>query len=552
VLLVGINAKYIHSNLAIRYLSKVDTRCHFREYSIADREETIAADLYKSGCRIFMFSCYIWNITHVLRVCEILKKADSGLTLALGGPEVAFSAEACLCENQQVDFVLCGEGETSITAFVDALQSGDFESVPGLYYRKNGTVAQSGLPSAEADLEQLPFPYDDADMKNLQHRIVYFETSRGCPYRCAFCLSGGAGSLRFLPLHKVEQAIDFFARHKVPLVKLVDRTFNADPHRALAIIEMIKQKNSGTTYHFEIRAESMTQALIESLQTAPTGMFQLEIGVQSVNPATLEKVNRKPQHEKLEQVVHALSQNNNIHLHLDLIAGLPGESFEAFVHSFHVLMGMRPHQLQLGFLKRLKGSTLQAPGSRFADFPPYEVICSDAMSYSELLRLKAAEDVLEKYYNSGMFEKTVPYILETHYKNREFYFFDELASFLAMHRGTVGQKALYETLYAFFEAHFADETVAHHLIFDYALRHRDYLSFMQPVPHLKEWAFAFLKDESLVSTYFEKYVGEKPVILYKKLHFVPIGKRIFAFDYEGKACGVDVTEAFEAVRQHNL
>ncbi len=550
MLLVGINAKYIHSNLAIRYLSKIDKRCRFCEYSIADKEESIAADLFKSGARSFLFSCYIWNMSHVLRICEILKKADPSFCLILGGPEVSFDPEDCLLAHRFVDCILTGEGEGSITPLANALETGDFSLVPGAYYRLDGNVVKSERLVCETDMLALPFPYEDEDMPALKNRIVYYETSRGCPYRCAFCLSGAAGSLRFLPIQKVKEAVVFFARHNVPLVKLVDRTFNADPKRALAIIDIIKQYGKNTTYHFEIRAESMTEALIKSLQEAPRGMFQLEIGVQSVNEGTLKNVNRKPDISRLCEVVQALKKNDNMHLHLDLIAGLPGESFSAFVHSFHTLMKLRPHNLQLGFLKKLKGATLMAPGSVFADFPPYEVVHSDAMSYGELLRLKAAEDMLERFYNSGAFKTTIPYLLETYYQGKEFYFFDELAQYFAAHQGNLSQKALFESLHKFTLERFNDGQVAEHLIYDYALKHRDFLSFMPPRQGLKEMVFEFLKNEKMVAQYFENYIGQKPVALYKKLHFVPIGRRIVAFDYEGEGRACDITEACEACFAH--
>ncbi|MGN1059692.1 MAG: DUF4080 domain-containing protein, partial [Clostridia bacterium] len=541
--MVGVNAKFIHSNLAIRYLARLDRRCAFREYTVSDRAEHIAADLYQTGERVLLFSCYIWNIECVRRVCEILKKADSGLCLSWGGPEVSFDPARQLAENPAVDFVLCGEGEPSLSLFADALTEGGFDRVPGLWYREDGTVKQSREPAREAVMDELPFPYTEADMAALRNRIVYFETARGCPYRCAFCLSGGAGSLRFLSLDRVEQAVDFFARHRVPLVKLVDRTFNADPDRALSIIEAIKRRGGETTYHLEVRAEAMTEPLIQSLQTAPEGMFQLEIGVQSTNPDTLRGINRSPAFERLAYVVRALSQNRNIHLHLDLIAGLPGESMADFIQSFEQVMALRPHQLQLGFLKKLKGAALRAPGSAFWDFPPYEIVHSDAMSYEELLRLKDAEEMLERYYNSGAFQASVSYILDTYYVGRAFAFFCEIAEFSGTDTAPQGQKALFEILYRFGMERFGDRGIADRLVYDYSLRHRDTLSFMQSGDGLKARAFEFLKKPERVALYFADYAGEKPVTLYKKIRFVPIGRRIFAFDY-GKTAAVDVTAEF--------
>ncbi len=544
MLLVGVNAKYIHSNLAIRYLTQVDSRCKFKEFTIQDKAEHIAASLYKTGERVFCFSCYIWNIDIIYRVCEILKKADNGLMLGLAGPEVSFDPEEQLGKHPFVSFVLCGEGEPALSPFLNALEDGTFDRVPGLWYRTDDGICSSDVPSKEADLDMLPFPYTNEDINALSNRIVYFETSRGCPYRCAFCLSGSAGALRFLSLEKVQKAIDFFASHRVPLVKLVDRTFNADPQRALAIIEMIKARGDGTTYHFEIRAEAMTEPLIRSLQEAPKGMFQLEIGVQSVNEIVLRNINRRPAFLKLCQVVEALQVNRNMHIHLDLIAGLPGESLDEFIHSFHKVFALRPGMLQLGFLKRLKGAELLAPGSQFCDFPPYEVIHSDRMTYGELLSLKEAEEVLEQYYNSGLFETILSYLLETYYSGREFFFFSEMADFIRQNDRPKGHKALYETLYCFGKDKFGDKEIAERIIYDYCLRHRDSLSFMHGGDDLKAPAFEFLKKPERVRLYFAHYAGEKPVTLYKKIRFVPIGSRIVAFDC-GHMLAADVTSEFE-------
>ncbi len=544
MLLVGINAKYIHSNLAIRYLAKVEPRASFCEYTISERPEEIAFRLFQTGKKNLLFSCYIWNIDHVLKVCEILKKADADYRLVLGGPEVSFSPEEILQNYSFIDFILCGEGEYAISPFADSLKTFDFSAVPGLYYRDNGEILKSLLPSAETELCDLPFPYDKQDMAALKGRIVYYETSRGCPYRCAFCLSGGAGKLRFLSVERVHRELAFFEALDVPLVKLVDRTFNADPRRAYEIIEGIKERGGKTTYHFEIRAESMTEELIQSLQEAPKGMFQLEIGVQSTNPETLMAIHRKPDFERLCQVVRALSKNKNMHLHLDLIAGLPGESLPAFIQSFHQVIALRPENLQLGFLKKLKGSDLSSPGSEFWSFAPYEVIHSDAMTYEDLLLLKQVEEILERYYNSGAFPTSISYILKTYYPGREFHFFQEMATFLGDASAPKSRKTAFEDLYLFSEEKFSDAAVKESLIYDYCLQNRDSLSFMKNGDGLKTKAFEFLKRPERVKLYFADYAGEKPVVLYKKIRFVPIGSRIIAFTYEGKGAR-DVTAEFE-------
>ncbi len=543
MLLVGINSKFTHSNLAIRYMVKMDSRFRFREFSIADRPETIARELFSSGARAFLFSCYIWNIETVLKVAEILKKAAPDFFICLGGPEVSFRAEDILEEKPFLDAVLTGEGENAITPLGDALSSGDFSAVPGLCYRAGESVVKSLLAAKETAMEDVPFPYDEAELSALSNRIVYYETSRGCPYRCAFCLSGAAGSLRFMDVSRVESELSLFEKCGVSLVKFIDRTFNADPHRALSIIERIKERDASTCYHFEIRAETMTEALIETLKTAKPGLFQLEIGVQSTNPEVLRNIGRNPDFSRLKEVVLSLSENKNLHLHLDLIAGLPGEDMESFLRSFHQVIALRPDNLQLGFLKKLSGSSLTAPGSEFADFPPYEIIRSDKMSHGDFLRLKRAEEMLERYYNSAAFPAAIPYLLDTFYAGREFTFFEAMADFLAGDLAPKSLKTQFEELYRFCYP-FAGEVFREKLIFDYAKTHRDTLSFMKKGDYLKEQAFAFLKEPQRVAKYFADYAGEKPALLYKKIRFVPIGARVIAFDDE-KGRAEDVTMEFE-------
>ncbi|MBQ9915483.1 MAG: DUF4080 domain-containing protein [Clostridia bacterium] len=543
MLLVGINSKFTHSNLAIRYMVKCDSRFSFREFSIADRPETIARELFSTDARVFLFSCYIWNIETVLKVAEILKKADPGFFICLGGPEVSFRAEGILEENPFLDAVLTGEAEMVITPFGDAVATGDFSLVPGLYLRRGESVVKNLLPAKETAMEDLPFPYDETELSALSNRIVYYETSRGCPYRCAFCLSGAAGSLRFMDTDRVARELTLFENNKVPLVKFIDRTFNADPRRALSIIEGIKERDGETCYHFEIRAETMTNELINALKTAKKGLFQLEIGVQSTNPEVLCAIGRTPDFERLSEVVSSLSENKNLHLHLDLIAGLPGENMESFLRSFHQVIAFRPDNLQLGFLKKLSGSSLMAPESEFASFPPYEIVKSDKMSHRDLLRLKRAEEMLERYYNSGAYPTAVPYLLDTFFAGREFTFFEELAEFLAGDLSPKSLKTQFEELYRFAYP-FAGETFREKLTYDYARTHRDTLSFMKKGDYLKEQAFAFLKEPQCVAQYFTDYAGEKPAVLYKKIRFVPIGTRIIAFDDE-KGRVEDVTKEFE-------
>lgn len=529
-LFVAVNAKFVHTNLAVRYLkNNCDVPSEIREYSINDDLGRVCADIFKTGIKTVLFSCYIWNIEYVLRICEVLKKADSNITIVLGGPEVSFSPEEIIEKNDYIDIIVCGEGELALDKLKDAV----------LTY--NGTP-QIIKNEEYVDLDKLVFPYEGEDLSLLDGKILYYETSRGCPYRCAFCLSGAYGKVRYLSLERVKREIEFFIDNNVKLVKLVDRTFNADSKRALEIVEFIKEKSKGTTFHFEIKAEIMKDDLIDSLISAPKGMFQVEIGVQSTDKNTLLNINRTADIEKLKYVVKRLMQNDNLNVHLDLIAGLPGESMESFINSFNEVLSLFPHVLQLGFLKRLKGSALNDEGSKFSEFPPYEVISSDRMTYSDLLILKSVEEVLEKYYNSGSFKESMGYILNTYYKDKPFDFFLGLGEFYeAKAESSLSKKAQFELLKEHCDKTLKDEKVVQAIIFDYCRAYRDNLSFMKPTKGLKERAFEFLKDTVNVNKYFSCHEERLPVQLYKKLRFFQIGKKIYVFDYIKKNY-YDITE----------
>ena len=542
-LLVAINAKYIHTNLAVRYLRQT-TGCEIREYSINDRTETVMADIYLSGKKTILFSCYLWNIRMVLELCSRLKKADSSIQTVLGGPEVSFSAEEILSEHPYVDFVIRGEGEESVPVFLAAKESGDFRTVLGLSYREMGKII-TNPPAPVPELDSIPFPYDDGELEDLSGRLIYYETSRGCPFRCGLCLSSATTGVRFLPLERVKKELLAFILAGVPLVKLVDRTFNADNRRAVEIVNFIKEHSEKTCFHFEVKAETMSEELVDALMGARKGLFQLEIGVQSTNPETLSKIKRGADFGKITDVVNRLKKNGNIHLHLDLIAGLPGESYAQFARSFDDVFSLRPHDLQLGFLKKLKGATLDTKGSRFTDEPPYEVIHSDAMSYAEILLLKDIEDVLEKYYNSGTFSRSLSYLITEDDASSAFCFFEKLARFFR-EKGYSGQalsrKSLYEILCEFGEREVKAEQIQEYLAFDYLTHYKDHLSFMH-ADDLKQRAFEFLKTEGIAEKYFPQRKDEKPTELYKHLRFYRFGEKVFAFDAEN-AINCDITADF--------
>ncbi|MBQ9991058.1 MAG: B12-binding domain-containing radical SAM protein [Lachnospiraceae bacterium] len=460
ILLVGINAKYIHSNPAIYSLQayakahlaedeKESCRIELAEYTINQRKEEIIADLYGKKPDFLAFSCYIWNWSMVQEIFTTFHKLCPYTVIWLGGPEVSFTAETILDAYPFLTGIMVGEGEQTFTEICRYYNSRktiplsaekkeeDFcrEESGGIPYHWEipGVVTRQGRgPVRElTELNEIPFFYQD--MEAFQNRIVYYESSRGCPYRCSYCLSAIDKELRLRNLDLVKQELQFFLDHRIPQVKFIDRTFNANHTHAKAIWEYLEKHDNGVTnFHFEVAADILTQEETEILGRMRPGLVQLEIGVQSVNNLTLREINRPARTDKLGQKVKLLQKNRNIHLHLDLIAGLPKEDYESFKASFNEVYALGPDQLQLGFLKVLKGSPIWEKAEEYdiiyEDKPPYEVLFTRWLSYEELLRLKGVEEALEIYYNSGQFIYTVA-MLEKEFSS-PFTFFEELALFM--------------------------------------------------------------------------------------------------------------------------
>ncbi len=514
-LFVAVNAKYIHTSLAIRYLrNAVGDGADIFEASINDNVFSVAEDIYKMGHKHILFACYIWNIENVIKISKLLKAADKTLLITFGGPEVSYDADRILAENPHIDHVICGEGESGIKDFV-----------------KNPPDRGIYSFAAVEDINSIPFPYRKGELEALRDRLVYYETSRGCPYNCAFCLSSAVKGVRFRAVETVEKEILELAKSGVTLIKLVDRTFNADNKRALSLVEFIKAHTKGVTFHFEVKAESMSDELVDALKLSPSGMFQLEIGVQSTSPETLLRINRKADVKKLCRVVRELSENRNIHLHLDLIAGLPKEDMKTFIKSFNDVYKMRPDDLQLGFLKKLSGAAISEADGVFSDFPPYEVISTDAMSYGDILRLKGISRCLERVYNSGEFKATLERLQEEY--ETPYDMFDELAENIDF-KNPISRKRIYELIYAFCKGKFGDERLRDSIVYDFCLSNRDYLSFMERSDMASRKGKAFVKNDEKVERYFPEYLSLRPEDRYKRLRFEIIGNVFFAFDTSTK------------------
>ncbi len=420
IVLAAINAKYIHSNLAIHSLRAYAVQAEeemqaiqIREYTINQPFADILKDIYKSQPGFLGLSCYIWNRSLVDSLLVEIRKILPETWIWVGGPEVTYDAVRYLEDHPAVDGVIRGEGEASLLGLLRHFQAGnpvdELLSVPGLTLRHGEDICDTGSREL-LDMDELPFPY--YDLWDFANRIIYYESSRGCPFSCSYCLSSLDKKLRFRNLELVKKELLFFIEQKVPQVKFVDRTFNCDRQRVLEIWRFLAEHDQGVTnFHFEIGADLLGSEEIACMRGMRPGLIQLEIGVQSTNPDTIREIHRRTDLAKLRSNVEQIRQGRNIHQHLDLIAGLPCEGYESFAQSFDQVYRMYPQQIQLGFLKVLKGSRMErmaeSYGCVYMDREPYEVLKTKWISYEEILALKRVEEMVEIYYNSGQFCRTL-------------------------------------------------------------------------------------------------------------------------------------------------
>lgn len=435
ILLTAINAKYIHSNLAVyslrAYAGEYREHIELAEYTINHYRGQILADLYQRQPDVLCFSCYIWNLEMILQVAEEYYKLRPEVPIWVGGPEVSYETEAFLREHPFVTGVMMGEGEEVFANLCRYYleDMGSLEEIPGLAFRQGDNVRMNPWEK-ELSLSTVPFCY--SQMEDFSHRIIYYESSRGCPFRCSYCLSSIDKRLRFRDMELVKNELQFFLDHKVSQVKFVDRTFNANRAHAMEIWRYIREHDNGVTnFHFEVAADLMTPEEMELISHMRVGLIQLEIGVQTTCPETIAEIHRQMDLDQVKAVVEQIKSSGNIHQHLDLIAGLPYEDYERFCQSFDEIYALKPDQLQLGFLKVLKGSYMyehaEEYGLVYESRPPYEVLRTRWLSYEEICRIKKAEEMLEVYYNSGQFAKSIR-LLE-HYFDSAYRMFEALGDY---------------------------------------------------------------------------------------------------------------------------
>jgi len=568
ITLTAINASYTHTSLAARSLAKnCDDAANIEklEFTINDRAEKVAAALFLQCSDVYAFCCYIWNIAFVCDIAVRLKAVMPQCKILLGGPEVSHDTAAFMCKHTFADYIICGEGEHAFAAFA---RGDDVASIAGLVYRNGGGIAQNP-PQVIANLDELAPLYTADDLGALVDKMIYYETSRGCPYNCSYCLSSTLHGVRFFSLERVFADLSLFIDNGVRLVKFVDRTFNCDDSRMLAILRFILSRGGTTCFHFEVAAHTLSDEVIKLLKSAPHGMFQLEIGVQSTNADTIRAINRVTDMERLGEKVRQLRENGNIHLHLDLIAGLPYEDYASFGHSFDEVYVLRPHALQLGFLKLLKGSSIRESMREYGyvavDAPPYEVLASRWVSHDEMLRLKDIADITDRFYNSGVFERALEYIMDACIMKKvdstPFAFYEQFAIYWRRRGCDTAQHSRARLYDIFCEFCTAELQITDALFFDLLkldflrnnrgvrlpdwVRHADREGEYKDAKALRTKVFELLRNGG-VKRYLPHLIGEDTGELYKRIRVETfnfdvcgggaIGQNVVLIDVDAKKC----------------
>lgn len=452
VVLVSMDAKYIHTNLAIRYLQKFcenleNVNISIREYTINQSRNYIISDLRKTDADLICFSCYIWNIEYIDRMSRVIKIAyGENIQIMFGGPEVSFEAAEVMKNNKYVDYIITGEGESTFYKFLSAYRDNTeslidsegsendrFKNIKGLVYRNEqdgNEIIDNSANIIVEDIDEIPSPFNEGD--DYTNKLVYYETSRGCPFNCSFCMSSVDKTVRYFKMDRVYRDLDILLKSNARTIKFIDRTFNANYVRAQKVIEyIIAHNDDNIKIHFEMNANIITNEFLKFMETLPRNMFQLEIGVQTTNEKTLDVINRVEDIDRLSNVVETLMSYRNIHVHVDLIAGLPYEDYKTFKKSFNEVHNLYADKLQLGFLKVLKGTSIyniQAASGKilYDEIAPYEVIKTVWLSYDEILILKNIDTLVDKYYNEGYFDKSIKRIIQNVYGGRAYDFYSEL------------------------------------------------------------------------------------------------------------------------------
>lgn len=524
VVLSTLNSKFIHSSLALRYL-KAYGEAHGQAYDIVEYTINmpvlhILSDITEHDIDILGFACYIWNIEMTLHVVDMVKAVRPDIKIVLGGPEVSFTADELLERCPNIDYIVQGEGEEAFHALVTALKLGNDgldPVIPGVRGRRDGSILGSAEAVEVRDLASIPFPYTEADMEDLEHKIIYYESSRGCPFSCQYCLSGNKNTVRFFPQERTLKELQWFIDHGVKQVKFVDRTFNCAPHHHRPLIEFMRDSDTDMNFHLEMEPELMTDWETNILCETPPGRIQIEVGVQSTHKKTLDAINRYNDWPYIQKSIRPIIQAGRTHVHMDLIVGLPHEDFNRFGQSFNDLFSLQPHALQIGFLKLLKGSGVRRMNEyKYVADPlaPYEVLSTHVLPYDDVRFLKYFEDVFERFYNSERFRTTFGYIGQQliHGETDAFtYFCDMTRAWLKEGNHKVNLKDIdqIEFLYRFFLDK-GDTIAAELLQYDTLVSYRgkvrsEAVGLPKQTKELLQVGEAFWRNEEIASTFIPNY-----------------------------------------------
>lgn len=542
VLVTTLNSKFIHTALSVRYLKRyydaykgsLETTVEFQEFTINHQLDDVVEEIVFGYYDVVAFSCYIWNIEQTIKIAETLKKIQPSIRILFGGPEVTHETELLMEQTEAIDYVLVGEGEESFLQFVRSAEKKEsLSTVNGLFYRSEFGVQQTPFNPAANEIitDRLPFPYDS--FEGLDHKILYYESSRGCPYNCKYCLSSTIQGVRYFPMEKVKNDLMTFINNRVMQVKFVDRTFNADRERALNIMRFIHENDNGyTNFHVEITASLLDEATLSFLETVRPELFQFEVGVQSTNKETLKEIDRNIPFEKVKESCDRIKSFENTHLHLDLIAGLPYEGFDSFMQSMNDLFTIRPEKIQLGFLKLLKGAQLRINADKYGmvyrDYPPYEVLKTKWLTYEELITLKHMEDLLDHYYNSGKFKYAMAYLVKVSGKSFSGILY-EMCRIWENNKWFADKHSLmelYKRLYAYGEnvANVDDNFFKELLRFDFLRYNRKkgdaFFGVMLP-ESFKNSCHEFLRVEENIERYLPRFQNTPAKTIIKQVHFEP-------------------------------
>lgn len=576
ILLTAINAKYIHSNLAVYSLQAFATKgkddgyrqsVEIVEYTINQQVDEILMSLYMKKPDVICFSCYLWNIIYVEQIVIELAKVLPRTEIWLGGPEVSYHPRNVLESMPQVRGVMCGEGEETFLELLEYYH-GDLPSlreIDGIVYAEDvpGRRIFENPPRKTLDLNRVPFVYcrdlphtlesagksdpplsSDTDMKFFRNKIIYYESSRGCPYSCSYCLSSIDKCLRFRDIETVKRELQFFLDQEVPQVKFVDRTFNCRHDHAFTIWSYLAEHDRGkTNFHFEVAADLLNEEELRLISSMRPGLIQLEIGVQSTNPKTLREIHRTMDFERVKAVVERIHVKGNVHQHLDLIAGLPYEDYESFRKSFQDVYALRPEQLQLGFLKVLKGSYMEGQAKQYQllyqDRPPFEVLSTRWLSYEDIIRLKGIEEMVEVYYNSGQFVHTLEHL--EHAFPDAFTMYEKLSAYYETHQlSGLNHTRIrrYEILYAFAKEYDGDRTEEYRELLTYDLYLRENVknrpAFAGGPSVTKEEEAAFYEKEAKEHRYLRGYEPYDKRQMRKMTHLERVKGTLLLFDYKNR------------------